>query len=109
MKFFLYLYCALAFVSTAQAKARSVEEIFQKNKVKLKKTEVFEGRKIYYVELPFDPNVGRNSNHLEGEISTANGCRPFTLVSDLDKVRVNVDTKKTKGGCSLTEDIQPAQ
>lgn len=63
------------------------------------------GESIYIVELPFDPNIGRNSNRLEAELVESNGCKSFSMISNLDQVKINVFAKKKKKGCELKEEI----
>jgi hypothetical protein len=106
MKIVIFL-CTFLLCLAAHAKSKTVEVVFQKNKVKLSKTEITGDHKTYYVTLPFDPNVGKNSNRLEAEIASANGCKSFSMISNVDKVKVVVDAKKEKGACSIAEEIQP--
>jgi len=84
----------------------TIDEVFQKNKVKVYKTEVVNDETIYTVELPFDPSIGRNSSQLEAELVEANGCKSLSLISNLDEIKIHVLAKKNKKGCVLKEEIK---
>lgn len=107
MKIILYVFSLSLFLGVAEARSTSVETVFKSNKIHLEKTEIVNGRKTYYVKLPFDPSVGMNSHKLEAKIAAVNDCKPFVLVSDVDKVKILVNSKLDKGHCLISEEIHP--
>lgn len=107
MKFISILFMISLLSTSVFAKENSIESVFKANKVKLLKTDSVQGEKVYYVELPFDPSVGRNTVRLEAEIAAANNCKSFQMVSELDGVQIKVKAHKDKKECVLKEDISP--
>ncbi len=107
-KLFGYI-LALILSTLALAETNSVQMVFKKNKVKLQKTETINGEQIYHVELPFDPSIGKNSNHLEAEISLINDCKSFTMLSEIDAVKIHVTAKKQGKTCKISENIEPTK
>ena len=102
-----FILCTFILMRTAvSAELDQVESIFRENKVKVKKTEVLNGVTTYDVDLPFDPNIGKNSNHLEAELVSANYCQPFAMISRLDKVKIIVSAKMKNKHCIANEQIE---
>src|SRR5579885_2050513 len=92
---------------TAVAGPQGEAKLFKADKIKLLKIETTAGEKNYFVEFPFDPSVGSNTNRIEAEVGAENGCKSFTMISPGDRIEVKVTAMMAKGECTLSEEIKP--